>query len=202
MEANEAARVAEREKRLALPAPEKGGKERKRRGRSVSSDRSDASREAADNDETTVAAKLASAVLRALDERAGAHGGAHGGGQSGGFAGGVPAALAETRRVAEEAKAAAGAALKSSEDGARRRETEALIEARLEERLRGRGAQKRDGDDERGSHDVHDVHDTARGGDARSRHDTSSCTARRVVPPRKEKKRKEKKSARVRLKTL
>ena len=89
MEANEAARVAAaREKRLALPAPGGKKKERRRRERSVSSDRSDASESLeADDDETSVAAKLARAVLRALDERAGAPAGAHTGGQSGGFAG-------------------------------------------------------------------------------------------------------------------
>ena len=84
-------------------------------------------------DETTVAGKLARAVLRALDERAPLADATRDPRET--LAASLPDALAETRRVAEEARAAAGAALKAAEDEARRRETEALIEARLEARL-------------------------------------------------------------------
>ena len=125
--------AAAREKTLALPAPNPPAPR---------PTRAEPSEEGAD--ETTVAAKLARAVLRALDERAPLAGAT----REPGLAAGVPDALAETRRVAEEARAAAGAALKSAEDQARRRETEALVEARLEARLAAlKGtANRRDGD--------------------------------------------------------
>ena len=157
MEANEAkksraaasssssAAAAAREQTLALPAPRtrsvktrdvpsrraaKSSSDSDRSGSDASPDASRSERDAPD-DVHIVAARLAKAVLRALDERAGGHARADVTGHSSLVAAGAASELAETRRVAEEARAAAAAALKASEDETRRRETEALIEARL-----------------------------------------------------------------------